>query len=264
MNKLLTRLLTVMSILVLLLAMPSYAKADMGNLIKYETASPYTKGITILDSIPTSIKFGDAAPQPRIMINGQTLVPGQDYTCLYSFPNDVNNPDYTAAFKTGTCYITIDVSGRSDLWTYLRGVNNYEGPIYKIASFNIEKGDISKCTADPIPDVTFDTSYFAMSSGMEPAVKLYVHGNKVDLTKYKVTYEDNTHGGVATAICSPEEGSPFTGTKKIKFNILPCNVDGKIRIDDIRACTYTGSAIEPSFFVFVDGWARGTDDFTRI
>ena len=174
MNKISMRFLTVLSMFVLLFAISGHAKADV--------ASPYTKGITVLDSIPTSIIFGDEAPQPRIKINGETLVPGQDYTCLYAFDGMGSFRSYTEPYKTGTCYVTIDLASRTDLWAYLRGVNNqtgYEGAIYKIASFNVEKCDFSRCTADPIPDVTFDTSYLTRTYGVEPGVSLYVNGNKI-------------------------------------------------------------------------------------
>ena len=257
MNKISMRFLTVLSMFVLLFAISGHAKADV--------ASPYTKGITVLDSIPTSIIFGDEAPQPRIKINGQTLVPGQDYTCLYAFDGTGNSMSYTESYKTGTCYVTIDLASRTDLWAYLRSANNqtgFEGSIYKIASFNVEKCDLSRCTAAAIPDTTFDTSYISRTYGVEPGVTLYISGKKIRWDQYSVSYEDNKHGGTAKAIVVPVNNSPFTGSKTVTFKILPCSLKGLTSIGEISDITYTGSTIKPDFTVYVDGYSISRDDYS--
>lgn len=230
-----------------------------------EVESEYSKGITILDDIPTSITFGDEAPKPRIKINGVTYEAGTTYSCKYSF-DSIWYSDYTQPFKTGTCYVAIDVSSRLDLWEYLCGQNgesfSFSGhSFWKIASFEVKNVDISVCTADPIADVVFDPVHGPVYGMNADEVKLYFKGRLLTWQERKLEYSNNKKAGTATVTCLPYDSMPFKGQKKLTFKILPFEFDDTTEFSNVKDQTYTGNPITQSFTLYAtDGVWRGLSD----
>lgn len=261
MRKHLARILVIISIFTVFFALSVNAK---------EVESEYSKGITILDEIPTSITYGDTAPVPRIKINGVTYEPGS-YSCMYTFAapdtSGLIYPDYMTPLKSGTCYVGIDVSNNLPLWELLSQLNGLPWgnghSLWRIASFEVENVDISKCTADPIPDVVFDPTQNP-HVGMTVDINLYFNGRKLTWQDFDVEYENNKKAGTATAIAVPDNSMPFKGQKKLTFKILPFEFDETARFSDVEDQKYTGNPITQSFTLFpcTGGWSVPTSDYT--
>ena len=256
MRKHLARILVFISIFTVFFALSVNAK---------EVESEYSKGITILDDIPTSITFGDEAPKPRIKINGVTYEAGTTYSCKYSF-DSMWYSDYTQPFKTGTCYVAIDVSSRLDLWEYLCGQNgesfSLSGHSFgKIASFEVKNVDISVCTADPIADVVFDPVHGPVYGMNADEVKLYFKGRLLTWQERKLEYSNNKKAGTATVTCLPYDSMPFKGQKKLTFKILPFEFDDTTEFSNVKDQTYTGNPVTTTFTLYAtDGVWSGLSD----
>ncbi|MBO4408505.1 MAG: hypothetical protein J5786_04450, partial [Clostridiales bacterium] len=234
-----------------------------------EVESEYTKGITILDEIPSSITYGDTAPVPKIKINGVTFEPGS-YTLWYTFDapdkSAIGYPDYMTPLKSGTCYVGINLAGNTDLCIYLaqlNGESTFAAPaIYRIASFEVNKADMSKCTADPIADVVYDPDDTPLK-GISPSVNLYFKGRQLTWQDFDKEYKNNKQAGTATVICTPKDYKPFKGQKTLTFKILPFQLDSQSSISEIADQTYTGNAITPSSFtVYPRKWSTSSDNYT--
>lgn len=261
MRKHLARILVIVSIFTVFFALSVNAK---------EVESEYTKGVTILSDIPSSITYGDEAPKPRIKINGVTYEPGTTYTCMYTFSGPTASSsiwyqDYTSPLKSGTCYVGIDLSSNWSLLSYLRQLNNdtsNNSSYIHIASFEVEKADISKCTADPIADIVYDPDYTYLQ-GISPNVTLHFKDLQLTYKDFDKEYKNNKQAGTATVICTPKDYRPFKGKKTVTFKILPFELDSQSTISEIADQTYTGNAITPTYFnVYPRNWSTSSDNYT--
>lgn len=173
-------------------------------------------------------------PEPTISVNGVDLVKDTDYTLSYS--NNTN---------IGTATITIT------------GKGNYTGTAsttFQIIAKPVVTKSIEGATVTGLYSVTYNGSEWKL----EPTVKV----DGVTLTKgtdYTLSYSNNINVGTATITI--KGNGTYTGSVTATFQITAKSIQ-YASIDTISAKTYTGSAIEPSVTVTLDGNVLDASNYT--
>lgn len=145
-------------------------------------------------------------------MNGRILEEGKDYTASY-----VNNE------AVGSATVTIT------------GTGNYSGTM--TANFLINQADVAEL------DAWVDEELHYTGSELTPAIKM---SGMEEGTDYSVIYKDNINVGEASAIITGSGN--YTGTKTIKFTILPAEIEGST-ITDAAIYRYTGKEIKADISV---------------
>ena len=203
----------------------TYLKPYTDEIINGVPESKIDLSSATVNSIDSQTYTGSSIePSVTVTLNGKTLKLNEDYTLTYS--NNVN---------VGNATITIN------------GIGNYTGS--KKINFNIvpKKLDISSATVNSIDSQTY-TGF-----SIEPSVTVTLNGKTLKLNEdYTLTYSNNINVGTATITINGIGN--YTGSKKINFNIVPKKLDiSSATVNSINSQTYTGSSIEPSVTVTLNG-----------
>ena len=176
---------------------------------------------------------------------------------------EVAAKNYTAVIKKAGTQTTVaqsalQVGEKYDVEITLKG--NYSGS-------TVLKNQECKMAVEGLTVALQDTGAVYTYTGKALKPKVVVkNGSEVIATKnYTVSYSDNINAGTEGKITVTGKGS-LSGSKTINFTIQKKNLDDTFKdkasvVTDIKAQTYTGSAITPK--VMVKGLKEGADkDFT--
>lgn len=177
----------------------------------------------------TGTAYGAADLDPEVKDGSTLLSKGSDY--YLDFTNNA-----------GPGLVQLKIVG-SDYGSY-KGTS-------KTVTFLIEK-DLSHVDITAQLAAGADLTY----TGNEVKPNVVVKDKTTTLTKdthYTVSYVDNIEPGLLTtkAVITGVEGSGYTGTKEIYFEILPVNVDdaGNDLKIEVGSCVYNGKAQRPDIKV---------------
>ncbi|MBO4635644.1 MAG: DUF4214 domain-containing protein, partial [Clostridiales bacterium] len=158
----------------------------------------------------------------------------------------IRNVDYTVEYGNN-----INAGTGAGILT-ITGAGNYTGETS--ITFDIAQADISGALIAPV------SSQIYTGSAIEPEVTVTLDETILESgTDYTVSYVNNTAIGTATVTvtgCGNYTGSPAS----VNFEIVPKDISEAV-ISAVPDQTYTGSAIEPSFTVTLNGTplVYGTD-----
>lgn len=163
------------------------------------------------------------------------------------------NVDYKVTYENNT-YPVISPEDPSDFASVtIEGIGNYEGTVKQ--TFYIV-ADLALAEIDPIP-----AQEYKDGEPITPPLTVRL-GERIlkENFDYTVTYANNTERGVATATITAVEGTFYTGSQTVSFNISRELTNAEIRLIN-TTFTYTGSEIRPAAAVLFEGTAltEGTD-----
>ena len=159
-------------------------------------------------------------PPVRVVVKGQLLEEGTDYTVKYPKSVDVG---------TATAVVT----AKGDNCTGSQKVK------YQIRPKSIGDAKVSK----------IQTQEYA-GGPVEPVVEVTSDGEKLEAgTDFTVTYENNDAVGTAKAIV--KGAGNYGGQQVVKFKITPRSM-AAVEVSEIPAQPFTGGAVEPPVTV-IDG-----------
>ena len=190
-------------------------KTQYGAIRVYDDMSIKKAKITLS---ATSYTYNGKAKKPtaKVVIDGKTLVSGEDYKLSYK--NNTN---------VGTATVTIT------------GIGDYIGTVSK--TYKINAASVAKAT------VTLSaTSYTYSGAAKKPSVKSVVLGSTTLKagTDYKVSYKNNTKAGTATVTITGLGN--YTGTVSKTYTIKKASLAKATVKLSATSYTYDGKAKKPT------------------
>ncbi len=169
---------------------------------------------------------------PKVVVDGKTLVEGRDYTLSYS--NNVN-----ASTTNNPAVMTIT------------GIGDYCES--KTVTFTIKQAKLSETTVDVFPTIVYN------GQAQKPTPTVRAGDGVLSSDNYTVSYQNNVNAGDRTAtVIIKAKGSNCTGEKRVVFTISPKALP-KPTVSSSNI-VYNGKAQEP--VVVKDGTktlVKGTD-----
>ena len=198
------------------------------------------KNAGYINGIYTNKDFGDRYFDEDILYNNYLWVAQYASTCTYPRPYmmwQFTEKGTINGIGTPSKPVYFDVN-----YTYLKP---YTDEI--INGVPESKIDLSSATVNSIDSQTYT------GSSIEPSVTVTLNGKTLKLNEdYTLTYSNNVNVGTATITINGIGN--YTGSKKINFNIVPKKLDiSSATVNSIDSQTYTGSSIEPSVTVTLNG-----------
>lgn len=185
----------------------------------------------------TSLSYTGSALEPAVTVknsNGDTLTNGTDYMVSYS--NNVN---------AGTATVTITGNG-----------TDYTGTI--TTQFTITPAPIT-------PTVTLSGSFFAYTGeAVEPGVIVSNGSTVLSDSEYSISYFNNVNMGIAAVTVTDNSNNYDFSDVTVSFNIVSSVVPTIEFSSGVDTYTYTGSAIEPSINVYIDGTLIPSSEYNVI
>ena len=198
------------------------------------------KNAGYINGIYTNKDFGDRYFDEDTLYNNYLWVAQYASTCTYPRPYmmwQFTEKGTINGIGTPSKPVYFDVN-----YTYLKP---YTDEI--INGVPESKIDLSSATVNSIDSQTYT------GSSIEPSVTVTLNGKTLKLNEdYNLIYSNNVNVGTATITINGIGN--YTGSKKINFNIVPKKLDiSSATVNSINSQTYTGSSIEPSVTVTLNG-----------
>ena len=211
---------------------------------------------TLVKALPSRIfknanyTVNDIAGDLTLKYNGQTLDMGHDYKL------DLINPK-----NVGVCTVLISAIPGNN--------SSYAGA--KEVTFDITPYDLSAEYSDVTMTVNNPTSYTYTGKELNATatVKVAFANNSATLQNldYTLAYENNVNAGENTAKVIVTGKGNYQGSISSNYTINPRNIydQGYVKIDDLKAVTYTGAAFTPDIVArntFISTSLRQGEDYT--